>query len=659
MTLLRLNRVRAIIHWRILAGFVLALLVLASAGGLLYQSSREFHTTHIQVRNNRDVLDALQSFLSCAQDAETGERGFLLTGEKTYLAPYDRAVSEINAHLNRIETLLVDDASQQPALQELRRHVQAELQALREGIQVRSGSALDISRVNSISSTGKQEMDAIRAHVAALQRYQNESLDQNRQRYESGIARRDRLFAVGVALQLVLLTLLFVVIYRDTAHRARSAFEVLQGNLRLSAILKTMGEGLYQVDRNGKLVYLNPAGEKLLGHKKEDILGHSMHDLIHSRTAGLESCPGDDCPLVTFPNKGTSYRGLNDKLLRKDGSFLSVEFTCSPLIRYGENHGAVLVFRDTTERNRMEQALRDSEERYRNLVQKSRGLICTHDMEGTLLTVNEASAESLGYATSELEGKNLRELLAPAFRDKLDWYLKAIAEWGAHSGFMRVVTKDGNEIVWSYTNRVIQDAGRRPYVLGNAHDVTAQILAEKALKTSEDKLQAALEIEKNASRVDFLTGISNRRTFYETVESEVHRARRYQRPMTLGYIDVDNFKSVNDILGHAAGDDLLKLVAATIQKALRRTDTVARLGGDEFAILFPESDSEAAAVAVGKVQRSLQEVSSRHSLPISFSVGVVTFTMPLESVEQMIKRADELMYQVKRSGKSAVVCEVI
>jgi diguanylate cyclase (GGDEF)-like protein/PAS domain S-box-containing protein len=651
--------VKTIIHWRIVAGFALAVLILATGGVLLYRSTREFRITRIQVRNNRDVLDALQSYLSCAQDAETGERGYLLTGNETYLEPYNRAVSEIDARVNRIETMLAKDPSRQSAVSELRRRTQAEMEALREGIQLRGGQGLDTSRVTALAAAGKQEMDDIRAAVAGLQQFETQSLDRNRQRYEAGIVQRDRLFAGGIVLQLVLLTLLFVVIYRDTAHRARSSFEVLQGNLRLSAILKTMGEGLYQVDRNGKLVYLNPAGEKLLGYKKEEILGCRMHDLIHSRADGAAPCSGEDCPLVTFPTKGSSYHGSNERFLRKDGSVLAVEFTSSPLIRYGENHGAVLVFRDTTERNRMEQALRDSEERYRNLIQKSRGLICTHDMEGKLLSVNEASVESLGYTASELEGKNLRELLAPAFRDKLDWYLKAIAEWGAHSGFMRVVTKDGNEIVWSYSNRVIQDPGSPPYVLGNAHDVTAQILAEEALKTSEDRLQLALEIEKNVSRVDFLTGIPNRKTFYEAVETEVHRAVRYRRPMTLGYIDVDNFKSVNDVLGHAAGDDLLKVVATTIQVALRRTDTVGRLGGDEFAILLPETSAEAAGVAVGKVQRSLQEAVSRHSLPITFTVGVVTYTTPLESVEQMIKRADELMYQVKRNGKSAVVCEVV
>jgi diguanylate cyclase (GGDEF)-like protein/PAS domain S-box-containing protein len=650
---------KSIIRWRLLIGELLVITILISTGISFYRSTHEFGIIRVQVKKTRDVLDALQSFLSCALDAETEERGYLLTGDDEYLEPYNRAASQIDARLNRVETLLANEPSRQSALAELRNRTGADMKELYLGIELRHEHALSASRVAILVGTSKQEMDSTIALVTSLQQVEIQSLDHGGQRYEAAIVQRGRLFATAVAIQLALLVLLFVVIYRDSAYRARAALEVLQGNLRLSAILKTMGEGLYQVDRNGKLVYLNPTGEKLLGYKKDEILDQSMHELIHLQDGSENPCTSEGCPLATFPLAGTSYHRSNGHFLRKNGSFVSVEYTCSPLIQYGESRGAVVLFRDITERNRMVQTLRDSEERYRNLVEKSRGLICTHDMEGTLLTVNEASAETLGYRPEELKGKNLRELLAPSFRDRFDWYLKAISEWGAHSGLMRVVTKDGNEVVWSYSNRVIQDPGATRYVLGHAHDVTAQILAKQTLKSSEGKLQAALEVEKNNSRVDFLTNIPNRRTFHEALESEGQRSRRYRRPMTLAYIDVDNFKSVNDICGHAAGDDLLKLVASTIQTAIRSTDTVARLGGDEFVLLLPDSGSKAAAIVAAKLRALLQQAVKGHSLPVSFSVGVVTFMTPLESVDDMIKRADELMYKVKRSGKGAVVCEVV
>lgn len=625
---------------------------------LLHRSTVEFRVTRAQVKNCRDVLDALQAFLTTAEEAETGQRGYLLTGEETYLESYNLALSEIDARLQGIQALTANDPAQQSAVLELRQHSERRVGELRRTVQLRRDQGIEASRTVVLSGAGKEEINQIRRLVAKMQLYENQRADDSSQKYEASVANRERFFAGTIVLQMVLLALVFVFIYRDRANRAKSAFEILQGHLRLSAILRTIGEGLYQVDGDGRLVYLNPAGEKLLGYKAEDILGQSAHDLLHTGMKDGKSC-ADDCPLLLVTSQGGVRNNSNDWLRRKDGSLITVEYTSSPLFQYGAIHGAVVVFRDIGERTRIEQALRDSEERYRNLVEKSRGLICAHDLQGTLLSVNEASAEALGYTAEELKGMSLRALLAPAVRDKFDWYLKAISEWNAHSGLMRVLTKGGEEVVWSYSNRVIREPGSDPYVLGYAQDVTAQVLVEEALKVSEEKLQAALENEKRVSRVHFLTRIPNRRTFYEALEAEAKRARRYRRAMTLAYIDVDNFKEVNDVFGHSVGDDLLKLIGSEIHSNIRTTDTVARLGGDEFAILLPETGSEGAAKVMVKVQSRLKEAVRQQNWAVSFSVGVVTFTNALESVEEMIKRADDLMYEVKRTGKSAIVSQVL
>ena len=225
-----------------------------------------------------------------------------------------------------------------------------------------------------------------------------------------------------------------------------------------------------------------------------------------------------------------------------------------------------------------------------------------HDMKGFLLAVNEAAANALGYTVDEMRGKNLSELVAPDFGSKLEWYLTAIAEWNSHSGLMRMQTTEGEEVVWSYSNRVVSDFGADPYVLGHAHDITAQVMMEEALKVNEGKLQAALESEKNLSRVDFLTGIPNRRMFHQALTLEGKRSRRYGRPITLIYIDVDNFKHLNDHYGHATGDELLKMIGTTLETTVRSTDMAARLGGDEFAVLLPETDEPSAGVIVAKLQ---------------------------------------------------------
>jgi diguanylate cyclase (GGDEF)-like protein len=171
-------------------------------------------------------------------------------------------------------------------------------------------------------------------------------------------------------------------------------------------------------------------------------------------------------------------------------------------------------------------------------------------------------------------------------------------------------------------------------------------------------LRVSLQKEKEMARRDVLTGIANRRLFIEVATAEIHRARRYGHPFTLAYVDVDDFKSVNDAAGHAAGDTLLKALCVRIEANIRQADTLARMGGDEFAILFPEIGYEAAGLIAQRIEQRLKTAFEIHGKPVTFSIGVVTFDTPPADVDQMIKAADELMYSVKSSGKNRLLRDV-
>jgi diguanylate cyclase (GGDEF)-like protein len=159
------------------------------------------------------------------------------------------------------------------------------------------------------------------------------------------------------------------------------------------------------------------------------------------------------------------------------------------------------------------------------------------------------------------------------------------------------------------------------------------------------------------ARKDALTGIANRRSFYEAAEAEMNRSQRFGSSFSIAYIDIDNFKMVNDTQGHKAGDDLLRLVATTIQQHIRNVDTVARLGGDEFAILFPEAKAEEAKHTPEMIRRLVLELENNNHWPITFSMGVATFSEPPGSVEEMMEFADKLMYSAKTRGKNGVAFE--
>jgi diguanylate cyclase (GGDEF)-like protein len=166
-----------------------------------------------------------------------------------------------------------------------------------------------------------------------------------------------------------------------------------------------------------------------------------------------------------------------------------------------------------------------------------------------------------------------------------------------------------------------------------------------------DAFKKRLLHEQQAARTDSLTSLANRRAFVEAAWLELERARRHGRPLSLLYIDCDDFKSVNDRLGHVGGDAVLAAVGGTLREAVRGHDTVARLGGDEFGILLPEIDGPGAIALAERLRDQLRQHLSARWDRVTFSIGVATFSNPPASVDEMILRADELMYEAKRSGK--------
>ena len=167
-------------------------------------------------------------------------------------------------------------------------------------------------------------------------------------------------------------------------------------------------------------------------------------------------------------------------------------------------------------------------------------------------------------------------------------------------------------------------------------------------------LKEHFDHERALARVDHLTGAANKRSFVELLKAEAERSRRYARLFTVAYFDLDNFKVVNDSLGHAAGDELLQTVVSVMRTNLRTTDVVARLGGDEFALLLPETDEKAARVAIGKIQDQIVRVMKARSWPVTVSIGSLTCSVADGDVEKLIEQADDLMYAAKLRGKNTV-----
>jgi diguanylate cyclase (GGDEF)-like protein/PAS domain S-box-containing protein len=273
---------------------------------------------------------------------------------------------------------------------------------------------------------------------------------------------------------------------------------------------------------------------------------------------------------------------------------------------------------DITLRRRAVAALEASERRFRNLFQYSLGLICTHDMDGVLLSINPAAAHSLGYAVNELIGCSLSELIPERRHHEFQLYLKRIKANGTDSGMLLLTARDGGSRVWQYHNVLDHDLDE-PYVLGHAQDISEQQRVERKLRELAER--------------DSLTGCFNRRFLAELAKASAADAR-------WGCIafDLDRFKQVNDTYGHQRGDEVLVAMARFLREQLRAEDIVVRLGGDEFLIFLPNTDPHMTEDLARRID------AHRRSAPIAFTMGWA-IRQPGQTLEAVLAEADRRLYQ--------------
>jgi diguanylate cyclase (GGDEF)-like protein len=168
-------------------------------------------------------------------------------------------------------------------------------------------------------------------------------------------------------------------------------------------------------------------------------------------------------------------------------------------------------------------------------------------------------------------------------------------------------------------------------------------------------LRENIRIQERLALTDSLTGLCTRRAFDERFQHDLAIAKREQGVMTVAYLDLDNFKSLNDSSGHAEGDNLLRELGKVLLQSVREADSVARLGGDEFALILPQTDQQGAELTISKIKAELDKIFTGRRASVGCSISVVTFESPTSlSAEDALIAADKLMYRVKHSGKGAI-----
>ncbi|HSD65676.1 MAG TPA: GGDEF domain-containing protein [Vicinamibacteria bacterium] len=207
---------------------------------------------------------------------------------------------------------------------------------------------------------------------------------------------------------------------------------------------------------------------------------------------------------------------------------------------------------------------------------------------------------------------------------------------------------------WRVSNELAGMKGSRSAI--DVANLVVMAVAFGAIALLGARQRGSLLRERAISRTDGLTGLLNGRGFYEAAAVELARSTRYRHSLTLAYVDLDDFKGINDRLGHARGDSVLVAVARALRRGCRSTDLVGRLGGDEFVVLFPETGRDAAEAALVKLRSRLEEAASGDGTPVTASVGSVSYAEPPADVESLVREADATMYAAKASGKNALRC---
>lgn len=233
------------------------------------------------------------------------------------------------------------------------------------------------------------------------------------------------------------------------------------------------------------------------------------------------------------------------------------------------------------------------------------------------------------------------------------FYLFPITLVAWHSGFMAGIIMSGaGACSWLAADLALVDSFSTPWIPFINETFRLVVFIFMAYLVSE--LKNVYVAQERLARTDPLTGMLNRRAFLEEMEAELGKIKRYGYVVSVIYIDVDDFKDVNDQLGHAGGDRLLCAISGIIQSNIRIIDRAGRLGGDEFGLLLPQTGCEAAYLVATKIKRKLLNINWGGTWPPSVSMGVATYECLPESVHEMIKQADTLMYAAKKNGKNTI-----
>lgn len=400
-------------------------------------------------------------------------------------------------------------------------------------------------------------------------------------------------------------------------------------------LLDSIGDSIFVHDFDGNFIYVNEPAYKTRGYTKDELLEMNLRQLDAAKFSRLI-----DERMKDLKEQGEILSETAHK--RKDGSVMPIEIH-SRLLKIGGKLFSLTVARDITLRKKAEKALQMLETRYRTLVENANEAIIVLQDE-RIQYVNPKALQISGYKEKEVLFAPFLQFVHPDNRDSVVERYKTMItnrERAPRVFSIKFMTRNG-DTRWLHVNAASIEWENKPAVLLITTDITEHREREARLSFMATH--------------DPLTRLANRALLNDHLSLAVASAQRTKKGFPLMFLDLDNFKKVNDTLGHTMGDELLTNIAQRLQAILRGTDTLSRVGGDEFLLLLPDvSTKQGAAKAAERVLSIFQRPFSLHgqSIHITTSIGISMYPEDGENADALIRNADDAMYKAKNRGKNS------
>lgn len=325
----------------------------------------------------------------------------------------------------------------------------------------------------------------------------------------------------------------------------------------------------------------------------------------------------------------------------------------------------LVIVSDISAQKAIEDALRESEELFRLAFENANVGMCLIDLNGKFMKVNQQMCQIFGYNSDEFEQMTVNDIIHPNHKYMIQELLDQAARGKQeHFTYEKQYLHKAGHILWGQisSSLVRNGLGKPLYLISHVQDITERKQAEDALRqakaeleTKNQELYQAYVREQLLARTDTLTGINNRRYFFEVAVHEFNAAVRYGHPLSAIVFDIDHFKELNDTYGHQAGDDMLRSLAQLTRQQLRDADILARYGGEEFVILLPYTNLKQAHLVAERIREkaaAFRLAVGQQEIGITLSLGVAGFDSEIDSLDKLVQRADQAMYEAKNGGRN-------